>query len=161
MWIINMTFKNIIIGLALIILIQGCSTTRGIEVLTKQVERTPLSLPLPPPEVMEEVRIIVITPENQAEVFQRLVDNRIDPAIFGYSDEDWELVEKNNARLRYHILKLRQIILAYKEYYEPDAEKKAEIRKEQEALVVEEERFKMSDIFSGTAVSDLFNRNSD
>lgn len=157
MWIINMKFKYIITVFAFIILIQGCSTTRGIEVLTKQVERTPLSLPLPPPEVMEEVRIIVITPENQEEVFQRLVDNRIDPAIFGYSDEDWELVEKNNARLRYHILKLRQIILAYKEYYEPNAEIKAEIRKEQEALVEEEERFKISDIFSGSAVSDLFN----
>jgi hypothetical protein len=154
-----MKFKSILIGFALIILIQGCSTTRGIEVLTKQVERTPLSLPLPPPEVMEEVRIIVITPENQTEVFQRLIDNKIDPAIFGYSDEDWELVEKNNARLRYHILKLRQVILAYKEYYEPNAEIKAEIRKEQEALVEEEEKFKMSSLFSGSAVSNLFGIN--
>ena len=50
----------------------------------------------------------------------------IDPVIFGYSDEDWELVAKNNVRMRNHIVKLRSIIEAYQQYYEPKKEDSAE-----------------------------------
>jgi len=72
---------------------------------------------------MEEVRIIVVTSKNQEEVFAKMKEQGIDPVIFGYSDEDWELVQKNNARMRNHIVQLRAIIKAYQDYYESPEEK--------------------------------------
>lgn len=103
-------------------LISGCATTKPLEVFTKEIERTPLNLELPSPEVMEEVRIIVVTSKNQEEVFAKMKQQGIDPVIFGYSDEDWELVQKNNARMRNHIVQLRAIIEAYQDYYESPKE---------------------------------------
>ena len=106
-----------------IFLISGCATTKPLEIFTKEIERTPLNLELPSPEVMEEVRIIVVTSKNQEEVFAKMKEQGIDPVIFGYSDEDWELVQKNNARMRNHIVQLRAIIKAYQDYYESPEEK--------------------------------------
>jgi len=80
----------------------------------------PLDLELPPVETLEQVNLIIITSENQEEVFAKMKEQNIDPVIFGYSDEDWELVTKNNVRMRNTIIKLRAIIEAYKEYYEPE-----------------------------------------
>jgi hypothetical protein len=80
----------------------------------------PLNLELPPVETLEQVNLIIITSENQEEVFAKMKEQNIDPVIFGYSDEDWELVTKNNVRMRNTIVKLRAIIEAYKEYYEPE-----------------------------------------
>ena len=80
----------------------------------------PLNLELPPVETLEQVNLIIITSDNQEEVFAKMKEQNIDPVIFGYSDEDWELVAKNNVRMRNTIVKLRAIIEAYKEYYEPE-----------------------------------------
>ncbi len=80
----------------------------------------PLDLELPPVETLEQVNLIIITSENQEEVFAKLKEQNIDPVLFAYTDEDWELVTKNNVRMRNTILRLRAIIEAYKEYYEPE-----------------------------------------
>jgi len=101
-------------------LISGCATTNPLEVFTKEVERIPLDLQLPPVETLEQVNLIIITSDNQEEVFAKMKEQNIDPVIFGYSDEDWELVTKNNVRMRNQIIKLRAIIEAYKAYYEPE-----------------------------------------
>ena len=103
-----------------ILLISGCSTTKTLEIFTKEVERMPLNLDLPPVETLEQVNIIIVTSKNQEEVFAKMQAANIDPVIFGYSDEDWELVTKNNVRMRNQIVRLRAIIEAYKEYYEPE-----------------------------------------
>jgi len=83
----------------------------------------PLDLELPPVETLEEVNLIIITSDNQEEVFAKLKEQNIDPVLFAYTDEDWELVTKNNVRMRNYIVKLRAIIEAYKEYYEPEEAK--------------------------------------
>ena len=80
----------------------------------------PLNLQLPPVETLEQVNVIIVTSKNQEEVFAKMKEANIDPVVFGYSDEDWELVTKNNVRMRNQIIKLRAIIEAYKEYYEPE-----------------------------------------
>ena len=103
-----------------ILLISGCSTTKTLEIFTKEVERMPLNLDLPPVETLEQVNVMIITSKNQEEVFAKMQAANIDPVIFGYSDEDWELVTKNNVRMRNQIIRLRAIIEAYKEYYEPE-----------------------------------------
>jgi len=101
-------------------LISGCATTSPLEVFTKEVERMPLDLQLPPVETLEQVNLIIVTSDNQEEVFAKMKEQNIDPVVFGYSDEDWELVTKNNVRMRNQIIKLRAIIEAYKAYYEPE-----------------------------------------
>ena len=60
-------------------------------------------------------------------MFNKLKEANIDPVLFGLSDEDYELLQKNNVRMRNQIIRYRQIIEAYKEYYESkDAESKPE-----------------------------------
>ena len=103
-----------------IFLISGCASTKQLEIFTKEVERTPLSLELPPIETLEEVSLIIVTSENQEEVFAKMKEAGIDPVIFGYNDNDWELVAKNNVVLRNQLIRYRQIIEAYKQYYEPE-----------------------------------------
>jgi hypothetical protein len=108
-----------------IFLISGCASTKQLEIFTKEIERVPLNLELPPIETLEQVNLIVITSDNQEEVFAKMKEANIDPVVFGYSDEDWELVTKNNVRMRNHIVKLRAIIEAYQEYYEPVKEEES------------------------------------
>ena len=110
----------LILPILTIFLISGCASTKNLEIFTKEVERMPLDLELPPVETLEQVNLIIITSENQEEVFAKMKEQNIDPVIFGYSDEDWELVTKNNVRMRNTIVRLRAIIEAYKEYYEPE-----------------------------------------
>ena len=110
----------LILPILITFLISGCATTSPLEVFTKEVERMPLDLQLPPVETLEQVNLIIVTSDNQEEVFAKMKEQNIDPVIFGYSDEDWELVTKNNVRMRNQIIKLRAIIEAYKAYYEPE-----------------------------------------
>ena len=110
----------LILPILITFLISGCATTKPLEIFTKEVERMPLDLELPPVETLEQVNLIIITSDNQEEVFAKLKEQNIDPVLFAYTDEDWELVTKNNVRMRNTIIKLRAIIEAYKEYYEPE-----------------------------------------
>ena len=110
----------LILPILTIFLISGCASTKQLEIFTKEVDRMPLDLELPPVETLEQVNLIIITSENQEEVFAKLKEQNIDPVLFAYTDEDWELVTKNNVRMRNTILRLRAIIEAYKEYYEPE-----------------------------------------
>ena len=115
----------LILPILTIFLISGCASTKQLEIFTKEIERVPLNLELPPIETLEQVNLIVITSDNQEEVFAKMKEANIDPVVFGYSDEDWELVAKNNVRMRNHIVKLRSIIEAYQEYYEPVKEEES------------------------------------
>ena len=110
----------LILPILTIFLISGCASTKQLEIFTKEVERVPLNLQLPPVEVLEEINYMIVNEANQEEVFAKMKEAGIDPVVFGYSDNDWELVAKNNVRMRNTIIKLRAIIDAYKEYYEPE-----------------------------------------
>ena len=110
----------LILPILITFLISGCASTKQLEIFTKEVERMPLDLELPPVETLEQVNLIIITSDNQEEVYAKLKEQNIDPVLFAYTDEDWELVTKNNVRMRNTIIKLRAIIEAYKEYYEPE-----------------------------------------
>ena len=110
----------LILPILITFLISGCASTKQLEIFTKEVERMPLDLELPPVETLEQVNLIIITSDNQEEVFAKLKEQNIDPVLFAYTDEDWELVTKNNVRMRNTIIRLRAIVEAYKEYYEPE-----------------------------------------
>jgi len=109
----------LILPILTILLISGCSTTKSLEIFTKEVERIPLDLELPPVVVLEQINWKIINEGNQEEVFAELKRANIDPVLFGLTDEDYELLQRNNVQMRNQIIRYRQIIEAYKEYYEP------------------------------------------
>ena len=100
-------------------LISGCATTKNLEIFTKEIERMPLDLELPPVVVLEKINWKIISEGNQEEVFAELKKANIDPVLFALTDEDYELLQKNNVQLRNIIMQLRADIEAYKAYYEP------------------------------------------
>jgi triosephosphate isomerase len=80
----------------------------------------PLDLELPPVVILEQINWKIINEGNQEEVFAELKKANIDPVLFSLTDEDYELMQKNNVQLRNQIIKYRAIIEAYKLYYEPE-----------------------------------------
>ena len=101
-------------------LISGCASTSQLEIFSKEVERVPLNVEMPPVVVLEQINWKIINEGNQEEVFAELKKANIDPVLFGLTDEDYELLQKNNVQMRNQIIRYRAIIEAYKEYYEPE-----------------------------------------
>tara|TARA_B100001057_G_scaffold468264_1_gene527256 strand:+ start:5076 stop:5414 length:339 start_codon:yes stop_codon:yes gene_type:complete len=97
-----------------------------LEIFTKEVERVPLNLELPPVEVLEEINYMIVNEANQEEVFAKLKEANIDPVLFALTDEDYELLQKNNVRMRNQLIKYRNIIEAYKQYYESKKDEQSE-----------------------------------
>ena len=59
-------------------------------------------------------------------MFKKLEESGIDPVLFGLTDEDFELLAKNFARIRNHLKITNDLLDKYKEYYEP--EKKEDVK---------------------------------
>ena len=108
------------------VLISGCASTKQLEIFTKEVERVPLNLQLPPVEVLEEINYMIVNEANQEEVFAKMKEANIDPVLFALTDEDYELLQKNNVRMRNQLIKYRNIIEAYKQYYESKKDEQSE-----------------------------------
>tara|TARA_Y100000289_G_scaffold64609_1_gene76747 strand:- start:694 stop:993 length:300 start_codon:yes stop_codon:yes gene_type:complete len=85
-----------------------------------EVEREPLALEKPTIQELEKLKWIIITSENADEVFKKMKEQGIDPVIFGLSDNDFQLLAKNFAQIRAHMMKLNIMIDEYKNYYESD-----------------------------------------
>lgn len=108
------------------LLLSGCTSlfsfnrdeVKPVEVLTKEVERTPLNLPNPEPIEPLPFKWIVITPENAEKVWEKLQEKDTDLVLFGLTDEGYEAISINMVQIRNYIDKQRTIILKYKEYYE-------------------------------------------
>ena len=116
----------LILPILTIFLISGCASTKQLEIFTKEVERVPLNLQLPPVEVLEEINYMIVNEANQEEVFAKMKEANIDPVLFALTDEDYELLQKNNVRMRNQLIKYRNIIEAYKQYYEPKKDEQSE-----------------------------------
>ena len=100
--------------------ISGCASTSQLEIFSKEVERVPLNVEMPSVVVLEQINWKIINEGNQEEVFAELKKANIDPVLFGLTDEDYELLQKNNVQMRNQIIRYRAIIEASKEYYEPE-----------------------------------------
>jgi hypothetical protein len=108
-------------------LLSGCasfslfgSRVKPVEVQVKAVERTRLNIPHPEPLSAKPVEWIVITPENAEQVFAELKEKNVDLVLFGLTDDGYESLAVTMAELRNYIAAQRQIIIKYKEYYEPE-----------------------------------------
>jgi hypothetical protein len=93
---------------------------KPVEIQTKAVERTRLNIPHPAPLSANPVEWVLITPENAEEVFAKLKEKNIDLVLFGLTDDGYESLSITMAELRNYIATQRQIIIKYKEYYEPE-----------------------------------------
>ena len=100
--------------------LSGCSSIKKLDIFTMEVERQPLDLEKPTIQQLEELKWIIITSENADEVFKKMKEQGLDPVVFGLSDTDFQLLSKNFAQIRAHMMKLNVMIDEYKNYYESD-----------------------------------------
>tara|TARA_R110000851_G_scaffold84071_5_gene183569 strand:+ start:50 stop:472 length:423 start_codon:yes stop_codon:yes gene_type:complete len=103
-----------------VILISGCSSmgVKPLEIFTTEVERERLNLDPVSVETMANIQVIVITSKNQKEVFAKLVEEGIDPVVFGFTDLGWQQLQYNMQLNNKQIQKLRFQLEQYKKYYE-------------------------------------------
>ena len=123
--------KSIIAVIVAAAMLQGCAllgwkAIEGIEIKKKAVDRTPLNLADPQPLKPTAPQWRVITPENQAQVFAELKSKNIDQVLFALTDDGYEELSVDIAQIRALIAQQRDIIVKYREYYEP---KKTEEKK--------------------------------
>ena len=113
--------------------LSGCSSIKKLDIFTMEVERAPLDLDKPTIQQLEELKWIIITSENADEVFKKMKEQGLDPVVFGLSDKDFQLLAKNFAQIRAHMMKLNVMIDEYKNYYESDVinndKEKQEVKK--------------------------------
>ena len=114
-----MSYISIIL-LATVLGLSGCSSIKKLDIFTMEVERQPLDLDKPTIQQLEELKWIIITSKNAEEVFKKMEEQGLDPVIFGLSDKDYQLLAKNFAQIRAHMMKLNVMIDEYKDYYESD-----------------------------------------
>ena len=72
---------------------------------------------------MEKIHWIIITSENSEEVFAKMKEDGMDPVLFGLTDDDFQLLSKNFARIRNQLKVTNDLLDKYKEYYESSEEK--------------------------------------
>ena len=106
--------------LAGILTLSGCSSIKQLDIFSLDFEREPLALEKPTIQELEKLKWIIVTSENADEVFKKMKEQGIDPVIFGLSDNDFQLLAKNFAQIRAHMMKLNVMIDEYKDYYESD-----------------------------------------
>jgi len=113
---------NLISGILIagVLTMSGCSSIKQLDIFTMEVERQPLDLDKPTIQQLEELKWIIITSENADEVFKKMKEQGLDPVVFGLSDKDFQLLSKNFAQIRAHMMKLNVMIDEYKNYYESD-----------------------------------------
>ena len=115
---------NVLASLILITFLTSCSGVKKLEIFKTEVEREKLNLDKPTPLEVENLRWIIITSNNADEVFKKLEEQGIDPVLWGLTDKDFELLAKNFARIRNQLKITNDLLDQYKEYYEPETDKK-------------------------------------
>ena len=114
----------------LIILLTSCSfmpREKQIEVVTKQIEKTKLNIEQVEPLDLKPVKWIVVTKENAEQIFTDLENEGKSIALFALDTDTYEVLSLNMEELKRYILTQKEVLIKYKEYYEPkDKEDKDE-----------------------------------
>lgn len=110
-------------------LLSGCASfglfgtrVKPVQVQIQAQERPRLAVPDPMPLKVRPVEWILITPDNAEQIFSQIREKNADLVLFGLTDDGYESLSVTMAELRNHIAAQRQIIIRYREYYEPVAE---------------------------------------
>ena len=112
--------KNILLLGLLAVFLSSCSeSVQEIQVTTIEVSKTPLNLPNPDPLKLQDVEWIIITKDNANEIFERIKSAGGEYALFAVEDTGYEKLQINYTDIRNKLAEQRQLLLAYREYYEP------------------------------------------
>ena len=60
----------------------------------------------------------MVNEKNAQQIFDKLKEKNYDPVIFGVTDDGYEILSVNRAKVLQLVQQQRAVILAYKEYYE-------------------------------------------
>jgi hypothetical protein len=113
--------KNILLLGLLAVFLSSCSeSVQEIQVTTVEVSKTPLNLPNPDPLKLQDVEWIIITKDNAMEIFEKLKSAGGEYALFAVEDTGYEKIQINFTDIRNKLAEQRQLLLAYKEYYESE-----------------------------------------
>ena len=100
----------------------GCSTFKSekqVEVITQEIEKPKLNLDVVEPLDLKPIKWIVITRENVAQVFSEIEQEGKSVALFALDTDTYEILAINMEDIKRYILTQNQILIKYKEYYEP------------------------------------------
>ena len=118
-------------SLLLVTNLSGCASfnlfgkrEKPIEITTKAAEKTPLDIANPDPLKLKPIEWIIVTPANQEEVFKKIEEKGNDSVVFSLTADGYQALAVTIAELRNMINTQRNIIIKYKEYYEPKKEEK-------------------------------------
>ena len=78
----------------------------------------PLALPEVDQIVLDDVKFYVVTEANIDAVMVELQKKNYDPVIFGVTDDGYEMMSVNMAKILQLVQQQRAVIIAYGEYYD-------------------------------------------
>jgi PBP1b-binding outer membrane lipoprotein LpoB len=114
--------KNAIFALVISVLLVGCES-KQIEVATVPIQRQSIILPEVQPLKLNSIKWVVVTEENFTEILDNLDKNNNQRVLFSLSDQDYENISINFARITGHIIQLNNIINSYDDYYQTQLDK--------------------------------------
>ena len=113
--------KNILLlGLLAVFLTSCGSSVKEIQVSTVEVSKTPLGISNLDPLQLQDVEWIIITKDNAMEIFEEIKSKGGEYSLFALTDTGYEKLALNFTDIRNRLAEQRQILLSYKEYYEPE-----------------------------------------
>ncbi|MCX7592758.1 MAG: hypothetical protein N2235_03140 [Fischerella sp.] len=110
-------------------LLVGCQSTAPLKVETAPREKVPLNTPMPEPLQISPPRWVVITPDNAARVWEELTKNKVPLVLFALTPDGYKELSLDLAEIRSLLSQQREIIIQYKEYYEPKVKEDAKFTK--------------------------------
>ena len=127
---------SLIICVLLSLTLIGCSSSpKVITIKAEPIDPVPLILPDVDRIELENTKFYVVNEKNAQEIFDKLKEKNYDPVIFGVTDDGYEILSVNRAKVLQLVQQQRAVILAYKEYYE---QTKNNINKNNESLAAQE-----------------------
>jgi hypothetical protein len=109
---------NVLTLLILTATLSACSFIRPIEVKEEQVERLKLDLVPQPPLVLQKIDWFIITEHNMQEYINTLKGEGKHVVFFSLSEDDYETLSINLAKILKYILINNDMLNKYKQYYE-------------------------------------------
>ena len=92
----------------------------------------PISLPDVDIIKLDDVKFYVVTEKNVDAVFEELQKKNYDPVIFGVTDDGYEIMSVNQAKILQLVQQQKALIIAYKEYYQRQTSVVAEHNEKQD-----------------------------
>jgi hypothetical protein len=82
----------------------------------------PLSLPEVDKIELDGLKFYVITEANYQKIFDDLRKKNYDPVIFGVTDDGYEMLSVNMAKILQMVQQQKAVIIAYRKYYDKQNE---------------------------------------